>query len=166
MDQHPHDPLSAAVAWLDAQPPDVQYHLALFVMMHIHGVGLFEKTQDCVAALREWLLADGQGDQMVTTGKAVMFRALVNFSCRHFFTKKGWDAIEAHNAALRERAAAKGQENIVNLVTRMLQEKPFRAALWLKAARSWEELCAGVLSDAALERSRCRLSVERKPRQT
>ena len=149
------NPLLAIQNWLDSEPLEVQQTIAMFVIRHLprpEGEGL---PLDFDATLREWLQA-----RTAIIGRAVIFRALVNFTCLGRFTKEGWAEAAAQITEAREyfRRAGAG-ENLVNQATRMLEQKPFREAMWLRAARSWERLCAGDLSDAALELFRLRPSM-------
>jgi len=146
------DPISAIVSWLDAQPPEVKDTIAILVMMRLPEFELFSHHLNILPELYKWLQEDERDRLLVTTGKAVIFRALVNFTCRRHFSKEGWDEMTGDNAWIKDQVAGEGQEDVANMAATLLQGVPFRKALWLKAARSWEQLCANDLSDEALAR--------------
>jgi hypothetical protein len=153
-------PLLAILSWFDAQPPEVQETIAHLVLMHLPEIVdqlygserliFISDTKGLVLKLRQWLQPHELDRPRDDVGKAVIFRALVDFSCQNRFTKKGWDDFDGDQTAIREQADVENIKDIADMADELIQRLPFRAALWLKAGRSWEQLCAGDLSDPAL----------------
>ena len=152
-----NSPLEAIITWFDARPPEIQQTLGYFIMTRLPNGELIFERKYYVSKLREWVLGDHDKRPMVQGARAVMFRALVNFTCRKYFSKEGWkDMIETHEW-IREHAydyfeQVERPDEMVNIAANMLQEAPFRRAAWLKSAGSWQRLCAAELSDESLDR--------------
>jgi len=144
-------PVKTTLEWFDSQPPEVQETVAFLVLMLLPGVqppGVGRAAW--IEALKRWLDDRGNATNLQIVGRCVVFRALVDFVCKGKFTESGWeDAAELTDRikAAAEREHPEWVEDFEDHARRV----PFRKAQWMKAGKSWAELCAGPLSDEALE---------------
>lgn len=147
-------PLSAFEDWFTPRPPDIQVDLVALAFVNVGGFGVSVDDlleEDVVAPFLDAL--DELGQELRPRRQvscALTLRAAVDFFVmRQRGARSGWQDLRSVNERIREQLAAKGQPT--HALDRLLQQLPFREKLWLRAAESWRELCAGPLSDATLD---------------
>jgi len=146
--QHPFEAISG---WLDTLPPDLRNTVASCVLLYVPALvrddDWLERADE---VLREWLCPT-QKRAVDVIGKAVTFRALVNFACRNFLEKDRRDASVPQNLWMQEYFNQKGNIELAKKLGDFTRQLPLRNAHWAKAEEGWRQLCATGLSDARLE---------------
>jgi hypothetical protein len=148
--QHPFE---AILGWLDSLPPDLRHTIALVVLLHVPDLTKPDDWSDRdggETVLREWL-SPTQRRAATVVGKAVIFRAILCFKCKNFFSKDRQESIREWQLQFREHLVETGNNDFAEKIGDHLQQLPLRQAHWTKAAQSWDRLCDTDLSDGALE---------------
>ena len=149
----PLHPFEAILTWYNSLPPDFRKIVALLVLVHLPDFEVPEDmslTDDSEACFRRWIALE-QTHPATIVGKALIFRAIVDFTCRNFFFKERQESIKNWNLGFREHLLQKEDYEFAEKVEHMVEQMPLRNAHWLKAAESWQQLCMTDISDVALE---------------
>jgi hypothetical protein len=146
-------PFEAILSWLDSLPPDPRITIAMGVLIHLPDFKLPDDVlgdDRGLGVLREWL-SPNQKRASIVIGKVVTFRALVNFSCRNFFSQERQQYTKDFQLEFKRHLEDEKNHELAKKISDNLQQLPLRNAQWMKIARAWEQLCATNLSDAALD---------------
>ncbi len=148
--QHPFE---AIIEWYDSLPPDLRQTVSIMALMLIPELVVPEGTmyEDAgEALLRRWLSPEQRRANDVV-GKALTFRAIIDFKGRNFFSKERQVANDRMRAGLAEQFRENNDPEFAAKFAHSNEQSPLRNAHWTKAGESWKRLCASALSDAALE---------------
>lgn len=149
----PINPIRAITYWFSSQPREIKQDLAFLVLSGLPGAdieGVMQGQLEPIAYFEAWLKQQSQlSSSMKLVGAVLCARVSINFFVmRTRGSEKSWQQTIALSKSLREQFASQGQP--VDFIDNMLQQAPFRKRLWIKSAASWRALCAGPLSDVAL----------------
>ena len=140
------NPLAATLQWFDAQSEEVQKTVALLL-----GCLIYSQPRDSpegVKRIREWLAP--KSNPLMEVGTAVHFRALFDFQMRSWTTPEGRAQTLKRMESVREQALLERPDSIAR-IDASISDRPRLNALWAEVSRSWDHLCAGPLSNEALD---------------
>jgi hypothetical protein len=143
-------PTERIAEWLQHQVPEVRATIA-FVVLGFQGDATSAMSPDALQELLSWIDTKERG-KTVTLGRALTFRAVVEYSCGLKFSADGWTEAEGfYDRILADAEAGDAEAQRFSQETeRTLHGIPFRAAQWARAGKSWRTLVDEHLSDEML----------------
>jgi hypothetical protein len=145
-DEEMRSPTAACLEWLEKQPLVIQPDIAVLTAMLLPDRTILTSvTEDPVGYVRDWL--SHPSDDAVCVGRAVTFRALVDFAIGRHFSPDG------HEKAIHSLAAAAQQERFAGF--REPSDGPSQRQFcdaWTHSSKEWEALKGLELDDAYLHR--------------
>lgn len=147
------DPIVSLLEWFNDQPKEIRQDLAFCVVPATPGLDpqrtVFNGTEPDVR-LNDWLKEQGDdGSLMRRVGAVVAIRAAIQFFViDRRDTKQGWQETKSRMQWLIAKTKQDGHD--AEQFERQYEQLELRGQRWLRTCESWQQLCAGPLSDDAL----------------
>jgi hypothetical protein len=142
-----HHPVSAIIAWLAELPPENRRTIGLLFLSTLPGYrepNDGDVLTDAYPPLLEWL--DSHQNDRDAVGKALVFRAIVDFQCQTLFSSSTGSFV-----ASIQRARDLGRDALADQMEETLPRRQLEDARWLRVAETWRDLCASHISDSSLK---------------
>jgi len=147
------NPIQAILDWFVTQPLEIRQDLAFLTLYSLSGINSAVQdpsTNNPEGVMEGWLEQQAKlssPNQLV--GTTICVRAAIDFfvMCNRE-TKEDWIKTIEFNQTIRNRIGATGKD--ASFIDKMLERLPFRSKLWIKATKSWRNLCNETLSDDSL----------------
>lgn len=151
----PSAPLTVFARWFACQDAQVRLCIALNLGRCLRRERAFKRIaaqfEGAIDRLVFWLNQQPD-DPCQTLSRLFVLRGALNLLVfRSRSRREDWATLTRESLHLLARAEREGVEELAKVVQAFLA-LPERAAVWMQAAQSWEQLCKeGQLSDEALE---------------
>ena len=149
-EQEEKHPLKVILSWYDTLSPSMKTDVAGLVLTHMPDFSMPADSKEYSAALCDWLSVE-KNKGLKITGKSIIFRGLLNYTCGNRFYEEGWKETQQNNQYLVEKLKEDGHEEFSEKVLNQKEQMLLRSKHWIKAGATWLKLCDTVLSDDELK---------------